>query len=468
MIPLSTLQGKKIAILGLGRSGKATAHACVAAGATPLCWDDHEAARAHAMTEGFSLTNLNTADWSHIDGLVLSPGIPHSYPAPHPLVTRACAQGLSPMSDLNCFFETHPRVPVIGVTGTNGKSTTSALITHLLKEAKQSVALGGNIGIPVLALPPLGQGFYSLELSSYQLELTPSLDLDVALLLNFSPDHLEHHGGMGGYIAAKRRIFQNRSKPLKAIIGVDDPFSVALFQELNSHVSGTLIPISAHHVLERGVCVRNGVLEDRIEGPTDQPFFTIDLRGIQTLRGIHNHQNAAASYAALRVLGFSPEIIAQGFSSFPGLAHRQEWIGTFQGITYINDSKATNAEATRTALEAYKGTTLYCILGGRPKEGGLSALQPLLSHVRHAFLIGEAAQEFGLFCTLSHVPFTLSHTLSQALTMATASALKEKKSHPVILFSPACASFDQFHHFEERGDAFRNWVLEKFHASSCA
>jgi len=465
---IPSYQGRSVAVLGLGQSGMSVIEALKNSGAFVMGWDDLENARLKADALGVPLYDLTQVDFSKVETLIISPGIPHTYPAPHPVVSAARAQGISPIGDVELFYKTSLKNPVVGITGTNGKSTTTALVTHLLQTSDVPCLMGGNIGVPLLSLPVLEGGIYVLELSSFQLDLTSSLDLDVAVLLNITPDHLERYAGFEGYIESKLRIFRNQSKPLKAVVGVDSALCKDLFKKLKDQYQGQshchFLPISCEESLAQGVSVVDGVLEDRSDPET--PAFFWDLTSCDALKGKHNHQNAAASYAVLRLLGLSPEKIASGFQSFSGLAHRQEKVATLDGITYVNDSKATNAQATLTALQAYQESTIYIILGGRPKEGGLAPLQPYASHLAHAFLIGEAAQEFSVFCALTGIPFTISQTLPQALFDATERARAEKKSSPLVLLSPACASFDQFPHFEARGEAFKSWVQEYTYGQS--
>lgn len=463
-ISLTCFKGQRVVILGLGRSGLRPAQALLAGGAVVLAWDDNAAARAQARAQGIPVVGAPTEiDWTTIDHFLLSPGIPHTYPAPHPLATRARAHKISPIGDIECFFKSQPAASLIGITGTNGKSTTAALITHLLTFFEKEVALGGNIGVPVFALPVLSQtGFYVLELSSYQLELTPSLALDLAILLNISPDHLERHGGMDGYVQVKKLIFQNRGGKACAIVGVDDPFCAEIFQELSAQdpQSGNVMPISANQRLERGVSVIDGILEDRTD-PLHPLSFS--LKEIRALKGKHNGQNAAAAYAAVRALGLPLQKIQEGLQTFPGLPHRQEWVGSFGGIDYINDSKATNAEAVACAFASHgPDHTLYWIAGGRPKEVGLDPLNPFWRQINHAFLIGEAGEAFSAILKDHQVPHTLSETLENACLQATRLAQQDQKPAPLVLLSPACTSFDQFESFEHRGNAFRKWVQTYF------
>lgn len=459
-ISLSCFKDQRIVVLGLGRSGQGPAQALMAAGATVLAWDDNAAVRARARAQGISVVETPEAiDWNKVDYFLLSPGIPHTYPAPHPLAALARAHHIPPIGDIECFLKSHPPASLIGVTGTNGKSTTAALITHLLADAGKETALGGNIGIPVFTLPRLSKdGFYILELSSYQLELTPSLTLSLAVLLNLSPDHLDRHKGMEGYIQAKKLIFQNQCDKALVVIGVDDPFCAEIFQEFQDLKRPSVVPISTSEPLEKGVSVIDGILEDTLSPGRPVSF---SLPANRALHGQHNWQNVAAAYAALRLLGIGPEIIQKGLQTFAGLPHRQEWLGSFAGVDYMNDSKATNAEAVACAFACYSPHhTLYWIAGGRPKEAGLDPLNPFWQRIRHAFLIGEAADAFGARLNDQGVPYIVSETLEKACWQATQLAQQEKTEAPLILLSPACTSFDQFESFEQRGEVFRTWVLE--------
>ncbi len=447
MITPHLFNHKKVAVLGLGRSGKSTAQALVRAGAHVLAWDDQEDARITARQEGLPLSDLNTVDWAEVDHLILSPGIPHLYPAPHPLVARAYLAGVRPLSDIEVLCLSQPKARTIGITGTNGKSTTTTLIGHILKEAGVRVEVGGNVGIPVMDLAPLQEdGFYVLELSSYQLETTPSFHAEVSILLNITPDHLERHGGMKGYIAAKELIYKNATPDDMVIISVDDPHCLSLYEALKVSQKVTLLPISTHKVMAEGLYVKDGTLYEK-----SKPIA--DLRQFDRLRGQHNWQNIMAAYGALRSIGLEPEVILKGIASFPGLAHRQHVVGRHKNVVFVNDSKATNAEAVAKALACYQGSSLYCLLGGRAKEGGITSLKPYFSSLTHAFLFGEAASTFALTLTGS-VPYTLCDTLEEAVKAATTLAFHDTHQDVVVLLSPACASFDQFKDFEDRGNAF--------------
>jgi UDP-N-acetylmuramoylalanine--D-glutamate ligase len=380
--------------------------------------------------------------------LVLSPGIPHTYPMPHPVVTRARDAGAEIIGDIELLARTQREAGYVGITGTNGKSTTTALIGHILALAGRKVAVGGNLGTPALSLEPLGNGaFYVLEMSSYQLELTFSISFDVALLLNITPDHLDRHGGIDGYIAAKERIFIGQTAKQAAVIGLDDDICKRIADKLAT--SGhRVVPISAEHMAPGGVYVAGTNLIDDLE---HQQAAVLNLATLPHLPGRHNWQNAAAAFAAARCLGVAAQIAARAIASFPGLPHRQELVAKIDGVRYVNDSKATNADATEKALVCYED--VLWIAGGVAKEGGIAGLEPYFSRLRHAFLIGEAAPAFAE--TLSgKAPFTRSGDLATAVRQAHAIA----KPGNTVLLSPACASFDQFRDFEARGDAFRRLV----------
>jgi UDP-N-acetylmuramoylalanine--D-glutamate ligase len=453
MIEVTAFRGEQVAVMGLARSGLVAARALQRGGARVLAWDDAPAKREEADAQGVPIVDLAGADLAGIKALVLSPGIPHTYPKPHPVAARARAAGAAIIGDIELLARSCQLAHYVGVTGTNGKSTTTALIGHILATAGRKVAVGGNIGTPALTLAALGaDGVYVLEMSSYQLELTETLTFDVAVLLNITPDHLDRHGGMAGYIAAKRRIFVGQNKPQAAVIGIDDELSRATADALMAGGAQRVVPISAATRVARGVYVEGGTLVDEMGGA---PARVLDLGRAARLPGRHNWQNAAAAYAVARCLDIEVSAITDALMSFPGLAHRQELIATIDGIAYINDSKATNADAVAKALACYDD--VYWIAGGIPKEGGIAALAPLFPRIRHAFLIGKASEEFA--ATLDgRVPATRSGTLAEAVGAAHALALEEKRQGAVVLLSPACASFDQFANFEERGDAFRRLV----------
>lgn len=458
MIPVPAYRGQRVAVFGLGRSGLTAAKALSAGGAEVLAWDDNEDTRERARSEGVATTDLDEADWSSIAALVLSPGVPLTHPEPHRMVKLAETGGVPVIGDLELFALAVNALPpgerprVIGVTGTNGKSTTTALLGHLFQRAGYDAQIGGNIGRGVLDLdPPHSGAVYVLELSSYQLDLTHSLRCNAALLLNLSEDHIDRHGDMAGYIAAKKRIFRNQEGRDAAVIGVDDLHSKLTASERMAK-GQYVIPISSGHALGRGVYAIAGILYDAIGNGVRKTF---DMAGAPALRGRHNHQNAAAAFAAARALGLGEGEIVDGLKSFPGLVHRLELVVALDGVSYVNDSKATNMDAVRQALGAYD--RIYWIAGGRDKGEPLDGLAPLFPRVVKAYLIGEAADRFARELE-GRIAVDRAGDLLTAIQHARTDAERDRASHPVVLLSPGCASFDQFSDFEDRGNHFRSMV----------
>jgi UDP-N-acetylmuramoylalanine--D-glutamate ligase len=430
---LDLYAGRRVYVVGLARSGMASARALRAGGAEVLCWDDGDAARNAAAEDGFTLAAPDVEDtWRNVSALVLAPGIPFTHPVPHRAVTEAKARGVEIVSDIELLFRAEPDAKFVGITGTNGKSTTTALLGHLLRHAGMDVAVGGNLGIAALTLPkaPL----YVLEVSSYQADIIPSAMFDIGVLLNITPDHLDRHGGMDGYIAAKRRVLRPRTPDSVAVIGTDAEPTASIADEL----------------LVEGRAVQRISLES----PPVAAF--VDAGRCPALVGDHGKQNAAAALAVARLLGVSESVALEGLGTFPGLAHRQERIATLDGVTYINDSKATNAEAAARAVSSYRG--IHWIAGGVGKDGGYTPLDPYIANIDAAYLIGEAAPAIADWIA-GRVPVTMSGDLAAAIAEARAGAMKQDTPGPVLL-SPACASFDQFTSFEARGDAFRALVLD--------
>ncbi|MDX1580686.1 MAG: UDP-N-acetylmuramoyl-L-alanine--D-glutamate ligase [Alphaproteobacteria bacterium] len=446
MIAVETYRGKQVALFGLARSGVAAARALEAGGAEVAAWDDNAASREKAEAAGVTLAPMDQLTWAEQAALVLAPGVPLTHPAPHPVVEAAKAAGTPILGDIELFAQMRAALPdhqVVAITGTNGKSTTTALIAHLLVESGRNAVACGNIGAPILALDPLpAGGAYVVEISSYQIDLTHSLRPELALLLNTTPDHLDRHGSMSSYVAIKRRLVLEQDQDALAIIGVDDdygPETVRMLREAGRPVK----TVSAKRHLADGVSVENGVLRD-----SEDESVAIDLAEAPALQGRHNWQNAAAAYAAARALGVSAAQIAAGLRSFPGLAHRAEPVAEIGGVRFINDSKATNAEAAEKALTSFYD--IHWIAGGRAKEGGIASLLPCLGHVKQAYLIGEAEAQFAQ--TLEgHATYSRCGTLETAVR----EAAKNATPGDIVLLSPACASFDQFSSFEERGDAFK-------------
>lgn len=453
MIIPDAFKHKKVVVLGLGRSGLSAVKACEKAGAHVLPWDDQESARDKAQKQGVSLTDLTTIDWKDVDYFILSPGIPHHYPAPHPLVACAKLAGIHPISDIDVLCVSQPQATYIAVTGTNGKSTTTSLIAHILKETGAKVDVGGNLGIPALDLMPLQEGgIYVLEMSSYQLEISPHFHAHIGVMLNITPDHLERHGGMEGYVEAKRGIYRNATPEDTLVISVDDPYCLALYEALQEAKIVKLLPISISQLLSIGISVQEGLLyENRTP--------VVDVREFEHLKGQHNWQNIAAAYGALRAHGLTPNEILKSIASFSGLAHRQQIVARYKNVLFVNDSKGTNAEATAKALACYQEVPLYLLLGGEPKAEGITSLKPYFPSIHHAFLYGEAAADFALTLT-GEVSYTCCHTLIEATQKAAELAFSQHHPEAVVLLSPACASFDQFRDFEERGEAFCRYVAE--------
>lgn len=445
-------KNRTVFILGLGKSGRSAAQNLRKGGAHILAWDDQEEARNLALKQGIPLANLASLNWKDVDHFILSPGIPHHYPVPHPLVIKAQSVGLQPISDLEILYLSQPKSQYMGITGTNGKSTTTSLIAHILKEGGHPVEVGGNLGIPVLDLNPLNEdGIYVLEVSSYQLETSPTLHFNVSILLNITPDHLERHGGLDGYVHAKRLIFKNATDQDTLVISIDDAPCLKIYEELKTSGKIRLIPISIGQTLSDGIYVLDGVLYE-----TAQPILNLAL--FERLRGKHNWQNIAAAYGALRAMGLEAKDITPSIASFPGLAHRQQIVAHHKNILFVNDSKATNAEAVEKALMSYD-SPIYWVLGGRPKAGGIDGLRNHFSKIKHAFLFGEAASIF-LHTFEGILPYTLCGTLEEAVKKASSLAFHDQIQDAVVLLSPACASFDQFLNFEARGQAFCSAVKD--------
>ena len=459
MIPITEYAGRDVAVFGLGRTGLSAAKALKAGGARVHAWDDNEETRAKAEAAGLTLSDINKRDWQTFAALVLSPGVPYKFPQPHRIVRMAEMTNVPIVGDMELFARAVQALPergrpkIVGVTGTNGKSTTTALIGHILKQAGRDVRIGGNIGTGVLDLAPLhANAIYVLELSSYQLDLVKSLHCDVAVLLNITPDHLDRHGGMDGYQAAKMRIFQNQTERDVAVIGFDDVITQSIAIGLSANGPARVVQASSTYALGRGVSAVDGRLYDSSGG---QANHVGKLDECIALPGRHNHQNASAAYAACRSLGLDPQTIMEGLRTFPGLAHRLELVGEIDGVRFVNDSKATNAEAAEQALKAYKNA--FWIAGGVAKAEGIQPLAPLFPNITKAYLIGEAEETFAT--TLKgQVAMQTCGTLEKAVEAAFRDAKAAGDDHPVILLSPACASFDQFRDFEHRGDVFRSIV----------
>lgn len=446
MIDLGVLKGSSFVVLGLARSGLATARALNAAGIDCVAWDDIAASREVAARAGVRIVEPSAIDWSHITALVISPGIPSHLPRPHPVAAAARSAGRRIVCDIELLACAQSQAGFIAITGTNGKSTTTALIGHILTEAGRHCEVGGNIGRGALDLAPLGaDGIYVLELSSYQLELLESFRANVAVWLNITPDHIDRHGDIAGYVAAKENIFARQKPGDCAVIGVDDAPSQAVFQRMAARTGIAAVPVKLETPVAGGVSFRAGRL-------IDADGYSVDFSDVPTLPGDHNAQNAACAWAACRWLDVPREKIVSGLRTYPGLPHRQERVASVGNIVYVNDSKATNADATARALSSYRD--IYWILGGQAKEGGVAPLAPWFDRVRHAFLIGEATELFAGQLE-GKLAYSRCGDLGAALDAAHACAQREAAGPAIVLLSPACASWDQWKSYEHRGDAFR-------------
>ena len=457
MIPVQGYEGHKVAVLGLGRSGLAAAAALVAGRAEPVLWDDSPEARAKAEAAGFPCTDLmRPGAFDGVALLVTSPGIPHLYPKMNPVIAAAMAAGVPVDNDIGLFFRSYATaewdsfdVPprVVCVTGSNGKSTTTALIHHILQHAGRPTQMAGNIGRGVLDIEPLADGeVVVLELSSYQTDLARALTPDIAVFTNLSPDHLDRHAGYGGYFAAKRRLFAEGG-PDRAVIGVDEPEGVYLANQMaSSREDDRVIRISSAQKLGEfgwSVFARKGFLAEWRKG---RQVASIDLREVKGLPGAHNHQNACAAYAACRSLGLAPRVIEEAFHSFAGLPHRSQTVAEKRGVRYVNDSKATNVDSAAKALEAF--TNIRWIAGGLGKEGGVASLRPLLGTVKKAYFIGHSGRDFALELA------PVEHEICETMEAAVAAAARDAEAGDTVLLAPAAASFDQYKSFEKRGEHF--------------
>ncbi|HWW47851.1 MAG TPA: UDP-N-acetylmuramoyl-L-alanine--D-glutamate ligase [Xanthobacteraceae bacterium] len=457
MIPVTTFAGRTVAVFGLGGSGLVSCHALKAGGATVIAGDDSAEKLAEAARAGFLAADLRTIDWAQVDALVLTPGVPLTNPAPHWSVVAAQAAGVEVIGDIELFCRERrrhaPDATFIAITGTNGKSTTTALTAHLLREAGRDVQMGGNIGTAILSLePPCADRVYVVEMSSYQIDLCPSLDPTIGILLNVSEDHIDRHGTLEHYAAVKERLVDNAQI---ALVGVDDDYAAAIERRLAARGEGgrDVVAVSVNRPLDAGTFMRGSEVLSKRGG---EEVVLADLAGLGSLRGAHNAQNAAFACTAVWHAGVSPAEIARGIKTFPGLAHRMEQIGRQGDVLFVNDSKGTNADATARALSSFD--EIFWIAGGKPKSGGITALTGFFPKIRKAYLIGEAAGEFA--GTLgSDVPHVISGTLDQAVAEAARDAAASGLKDAVVLLSPACASFDQFRSFEARGDVFRDLVL---------
>jgi len=448
MIPLAHYKGKVVVVFGLGRTGEATALALMESGATVWAWDDGEVAREKAATKNIPLQDINTIPWQDVDRFVLSPGIHPN----HPAVVAAIESRVAPVADIELLFESQPNATFIALTGTNGKSTTTSLVGHLLQKLGHNVQIGGNIGTAVLGLHPfMKKGIYVLEISSFQLDLLEKFRAHIAVLTNITEDHLDHHGSLGNYVAAKMKLFNNQTAEDICVVGIDSPLSAAIYEGLLSQNQQTVFPVSSGKTAPGGVFVDTGTLYDDFE----QTGTAIgDVNTNKSLQGIHNHQNIAAAYAVCRSLGSAPNQILKHLDSYTGLPHRQEWVDEIKGVTFINNTLATSPDAASHALAAYENT--YWIVGGKRKTDDFSAIVTNLGNVTKAFIIGEETTFFEELLTKHNIPHDISKTLDIAVSAAFADAAQGEPA--TVLLAPACASYDQYDNFAQRGDSFKKIV----------
>jgi UDP-N-acetylmuramoylalanine--D-glutamate ligase len=450
-IAAHTFRGKRVGVFGLGRSGNATVDALMRGGAEVLAWDDAPAAAQRAEELGLPVVNLHEVDFATLDSFVLSPGVPLTHPEPHWSVKKALACGTEIIGDTEILAReiANSNARFVAITGTNGKSTTTALTGHVLAHGGLDVQVGGNIGTAALLLPPPGdETVYVIELSSYQIDLMPSLKPDVGVLMNLSPDHLDRHGTMDNYAAVKARMFALQDNDDIAAISVDDSYCARIAVDAARHAQAVTFSVRGN---DATVVCDGHMLTDHRDGST------LSLDNARALRGLHNAQNACAVYIAARRLGLTPEQIEAGFNSFPGLAHRMEEVGHKGRVVFINDSKATNADAAEKALSSF--ARIYWIAGGQAKSGGIEPLKPWFVRIARAYLIGQDSD--ALAATLNgHAEAVICGTMEAAVEAAARDAMQDTSDadEVAVLLSPACASFDQYPNFEVRGDDFRSLV----------
>jgi len=456
VIPITAFAGKKVAIFGLGGSGFASASALLAGGADVIAWDDNANVVAKATRAGVPTGDLRHVEWSSISALLLAPGVPLTHPAPHWPVGLARAAAVEVIGDIELFCRERrrqaPQAPFVAITGTNGKSTTTALVAHLMRCAGHDTQVGGNIGTPILSLePPRAGRVHVIEASSYQIDLSPTLDPSVGVLINVSVDHLDRHGTLRDYAAIKERLVAGVQMDGTAIVGVDDNWCAAAADRIE-RAGKPVMRVSVRRPLPDGLYVE---AEKIMQAAGGSARAIAHLGSIGSLRGMHNAQNAACATGAALALAIAPQTIEQGLVSFPGLAHRMEQVGRQGRVLFVNDSKATNVDSAAQALACF--SAIFWIIGGKAKTGGIAPLAGFFPRVRKAYLIGEAAADFAR--TLEgQVPYVMAGTLDRAVEQAARDSQASDAVEPVVLLSPACASFDQYPNFEIRGDMFRELV----------
>ncbi len=456
MIPITVFAGRKVAVFGLGKSGLLSAGALIKGGAEVIVYDDNETMRSEAASAGLNVQNLHEADWSAIAALVLAPGVPLTHPTPHWTVQLAHKADVEVIGDIELFCRERvtsgAQCPLIAITGTNGKSTTTALTAHLVEAAGRDAQMGGNIGVPVLALEPFAANrVYVLEVSSYQIDLAPSLRATVGILLNVTEDHLDRHGTMENYAALKTLLPASVEKGGTAVVAVDDRWTRSGADRIE-RAGRNVVRVSVEGPLRDGYYAEGTRIMQASGG---KAHAVAQLAGIGSLRGRHNAQNAACAIAACVAIGIDLQAVQKGLVSFPGLAHRMQQVGRKGSVLYVNDSKATNADSAAKALGSFHD--IFWIAGGKPKTGGIVSLAEFFPRIRKAYLIGEAAADFAK--TLDgKVEYEIVGVMSAAVDAATRDAEASGLKEPVVLLSPACASFDQYPNFEVRGKAFTDLV----------
>ncbi|WP_332066032.1 UDP-N-acetylmuramoyl-L-alanine--D-glutamate ligase [Bartonella sp. CB189] len=462
MISVECYKGQKVALFGLGQSGLAAAQALMSGGAKVVAWDDNPIGVEAASKADIPTKNLQYENWSEFSALILAPGVPLTYPNPHWVVGKAREAGIEIIGDIELFVRTRNQflkkhvfcdqdIPFIAITGTNGKSTTTALLTHLLEQMGYDVQMGGNIGTAILTLQPFVKNrIYVIECSSFQIDLTPSIQPTIGLLLNLTPDHIDRHGSFSHYVKAKRRLI---SRALHSFISVDDTACQVLFQEL-VHEGHKVMAVSKDHFIENGFYADGTKLFSVYHG---QRQMLADISHIISLRGNHNVQNTLMVLAALQALKITDSHIENHLASYKGLAHRMQQVCKIGSVLFVNDSKATNADASAPALSTFDN--IFWVVGGQAKEGGIDALRVFFHKIRKAYLIGTSAEEFSGVIG-DAFPFSMSLTLKNAVREAAADAMCCREKEVVVLFSPACASYDQFKNYEERGEKFISLVMQ--------
>ncbi|OJV14079.1 MAG: UDP-N-acetylmuramoylalanine--D-glutamate ligase [Alphaproteobacteria bacterium 33-17] len=458
MINLDFYKGKSFFVYGLGRTGISAVNALLKSNINVKSWDEKASSINLPDHIRNTLESPETTNWKNTDYLVLSPGVPLTFPEPHYIVNFAKSAGTTIYSDIEMLFHSQKKNKFIGITGTNGKSTTTSLTHYILSHSKLDTQIGGNIGIPVMDLNPFQRsGNFVLEMSSFQLDLLHDVKFNTAAILNVTKDHLDRHGNMDHYINAKTKIFDHQTMMDNAIFAIDNPITLNLYQNLP--LKSYKVPVSSlNKNMEFGVYVG----EDHIQFNVHNHKGDIQFSQPKNLPGKHNRENIAVAFAIGMLYNLSPENILQAINSFSPLPHRLEYLGQMLNMSFYNDSKSTNAEASIAALSSF--SNIYWILGGQPKEGGLEALRPYLSNVHKAYLIGSSQDEFANFLKSEGVSYSKCGTLENAFTDAALDAKSDLK-HANIVLSPACASFDQFKSFEHRGEEFRR-IFEYYNAQS--